>query len=155
MFVGNIAETVNAGSDIVFAAGLTDAVPPAGSDTALLTDREITSLEKLNLKISPKIAQVNMRRRETVALNLCAFKKHLYVSYPVLAGGEEKVRSEIIAYICALFTNSKGMPIAAANKKAVEARAGDFPTIAANCCPRSEFLRAARSLPRSIPRCTT
>ena len=140
VFVGNIAETVNAGSDIVFAAGLTDAVPPAGSDTALLTDREITSLEKLNLKISPKITQVNMRRRETVALNLCAFKKHLYVSYPVLAGGEEKVRSEIIAYICALFTNSKGMPIAAANKKAVEASGRGLPYYCSELLPALRIL---------------
>lgn len=107
VFVGSISETVNAGSSVVFAAGLTDAVPPAGSDTALLTDREITSLESLNLKISPKISQVNRRRRETVALNLCAFKRELYLSYPAFSGGNENVRSEIIPYILAMFKESE------------------------------------------------
>ena len=135
VFVGDIAKTVNAGSDIVFAAGLTDAVPPAGSDTALLTDREITSLEKLSLKISPKIAQVNMRLKETVALNLCAFKKHLYLSYPVQCGGEEKVRSEIVSYICALFKNSKGGRLAPVTQKAVRASGRGLPYYCSELVP--------------------
>lgn len=147
VFVGDIAETVNAGTDIVFAAGLTDAVPPAGSDTALLTDREITSLEKINLKISPKIAQVNMRRRETVALNLCAFKKHLYLSYPVLSGGEEKVCSEIIPYIRALFTRPSGGQLAEVTRRAVELSGRGIPYYCSELTPALKALAGGALTP--------
>ena len=147
VFVGDISETVNAGTDIVFAAGLTDAVPPAGSDTALLTDREITSLEKLNLKISPKIAQVNMRRRETVALNLCAFKKHLYLSYPVLSGGEEKVCSEIIQYMRALFKNAAGGALSPVTKRAVELSGRGLPYYCSELTPALKALAGGTLTP--------
>lgn len=121
VFVGDISATVNAGSDVVFAAGLTDSVPGAGADTALLTDREIDALCAVNINISPKIAQVNMRRRETVALNLCAFRKHLYLSYPLLSDGEEMVRSEIISYMSALFCDRSGKTSAPVTLPAIEA----------------------------------
>ena len=147
VFVGDIANTVNAGSDIVFAASLTDGVPPSGADTALLTDREITSLEALNLKISPKIAQVNKRSRETVALNLCAFKKHLYLSYPVLSGGEEKVRSEIIAYISALFKNPSGLKLAPVTRRAVEISGRGLPYYCSQPIPALKMLAGGRLNP--------
>ncbi|MCD8373080.1 MAG: PD-(D/E)XK nuclease family protein [Clostridia bacterium] len=121
VFVGDISTTVNTGSDVVFACGLTDAVPPAGADTALLTDREISSLEKLNLQISPKIAQVNRRCRETVALNLCAFRQSLYITYPAASGGQEQTRSEIIPYICKFFVNSGGKNISAVTSEQIKA----------------------------------
>ena len=120
VFVGNISETANSGSDVVFAAGLVGDVPPSGSDTALLTDRELTSLERLNVKVSPKISQVNRRRRETVALNLCAFKEHLYLSYPVQSGGSETVRSEIISYITAMFMQSENKRLSVVTQRALE-----------------------------------
>ena len=120
VFVGDISETVNAGSRVVFAAGLAGDVPGAGSDTALLTDRELSSLEKLNVKISPKISQVGRRRRETVALNLCAFSEHLYLSYPALFGGGQTVRSEIIPYISAMFRGAGGKRLAVVTERALE-----------------------------------
>ena len=147
VFVGDIAQTVNAGTDIVFAAGLTDAVPPAGSDTALLTDREISSLEKLDIKISPKISQVNMRRRETVALNLCSFKKQLYLSYPVLSGGEEKVRSEIISYMCALFKNLRGGQLVPVTGRAVELSGRGLPYYCSQPVPALKALAGGRLSP--------
>jgi ATP-dependent helicase/nuclease subunit B len=111
VFIGDVATTANTGSDVVFAAGLTSAVPQAGADTALLTDREITSLETLNVNISPKMQQVNARARELTALNVCAFRCQLYLSYPVRSKGVEQERSEIIAYIRALFRNAAGKPL--------------------------------------------
>ncbi len=108
VFVGDLSSTFNAGSEVVFAAQLTEDVPSSGSDTCLLTDREIASLEELDVKISPKIEQMNRRRREIAGLNLCAFRSRLYLSFPVLSSGEEKGRSEIISYISALFSYKDG-----------------------------------------------
>ena len=108
VFVGDLAATANTGSNVVFAARLTGEVPSSSSDTALLTDREISALEKVNIDISPKIRQVNMRRRELTALNICAFRKNLYLTYPVRAGGEESGVSEIISYASAVFCTENG-----------------------------------------------
>ncbi len=103
VFVGDISATANTGSDVIFAAGLTDAVPKASQDTSILTDGELTSLERLK-NVSPKISQVNRRVRELTALNVCAFAKRLYLVYPLRSGGEECGRSEIIDYALRLFT---------------------------------------------------
>lgn len=108
VFVGDIAATANTGSNIVFAARLTDAVPGASADTALLSDREITALKKADLDISPRIRQVNMRRRELTALNICAFRKQLYLTYPVRLSGEECGVSEIVSYAAAAFRTPSG-----------------------------------------------
>lgn len=114
VFVGDISATANTGSNIVFAARLTSDVPASSADTALLTDRDIAMLEEIDLDISPKIGQVNARRRETCALNICAFRKHLYLSYPANMDGEECGASEIIAYASAIFlapSGSKLVPV--------------------------------------------
>ena len=108
VFVGDLAATANTGSDVVFAARLTSDVPASSADTALLTDRDIALLEEINLDISPKIGQVNARRRETCALNICAFRKHLYLSYPANLGGEECGASEILSYASAVFLAPSG-----------------------------------------------
>lgn len=108
VFVGDIAATANTGSDVVFAARLTDDVPATSSDTSLLCDREIAALERVNFNISPKIRQVNMRRREYTALNICAFRKKLYLTYPVRSGGEESAPSEIISYASSVFRTPSG-----------------------------------------------
>ncbi len=81
VFVGDLSTCANAGSKVLFAGGLTDAVPAASQDTAILTDGELTSLEKLKIAVSPKISQVNRRVKEITALNLCAFSEKLYLVY--------------------------------------------------------------------------
>lgn len=108
VFVGDIAATANTGSEILFAASLTEGVPKNSSDTSLLTDGEIAVLERVNLDISPKIRQVNMRRREFTALNICAFRQRLYLSYPLRQGGEESGASEIVSYATATFSTKTG-----------------------------------------------
>lgn len=108
VFVGDIAATANTGSAILFAASLTEAVPKTSFDTSLLTDGEIAALGRVNLDISPKICQVNARRREQTALNICAFEDELYLTYPVRQGGEESGASEIIAYASAAFRTGQG-----------------------------------------------
>lgn len=108
VFVGDIAATANTGSDVLFVVSLTESVPKNSSDTSLLTDCEIAALERVNLGISPKIRQVNMRRRELTALNICAFRDRLYLSYPARQDGEECGASEIIAYASATFAAGHG-----------------------------------------------
>lgn len=108
VFVGDLGATANIGSDIVFAARLTGDVPRTSSDTALLTDREIAALGSVNIDISPKIRQVNLRRREFAALNICAFKNELYLSYPSRLADEESGVSEIISYAQAVFLSPQG-----------------------------------------------
>lgn len=104
VFVGDLSACANTGSKVLFVGGLTDAVPSASQDTAILTDSEITSLENIKLAVSPKIWQVNRRVREITALNLCAFSQKLYLLYPLRSGGDECGVSEIISYIEHLFT---------------------------------------------------
>ena len=108
VFIGDLSATANIGSDVVFAARLTGDVPRTSSDTALLTDREISLLERVNIDLSPKIRQVNLRRRELAALNICAFKNELYLSYPTRLADEESGVSEIITYALAVFRSAQG-----------------------------------------------
>ncbi len=142
VFVGDIAATANTGTDVVFAARLTDGVPDAGSDTALLSDREISELEKVSLEISPKIRQVNMRRRETTALNICSFRKQLYLSYPVRLGGEECGPSEIISYAAAVFRSPSGGALKALNLKKIEKSERALPYY---CCEKIPALKRLSS----------
>lgn len=120
VFVGDLAATANTGSDVVFAARLTGDVPGASADAALLTDREIGLLEDANVSITPKIRQVNARRRETVALNLCAFRKHLYLTYPLRLNGEESGISEIVQYASAIFVTPAGAKLSAIDIRRLE-----------------------------------
>ena len=120
VFVGDLTATANAGSDIVFALRLTGDVPSATADTALLTDRDIAMLEEIDLDISPKIGQVNARNKETCALNICSFKKHLYLSYPAIFEGEECGASEIISYASAIFLTASGNKLAPVSTDKIE-----------------------------------
>ena len=112
VFVGDLLKCANTGSKVVFAAGLTGDVPASGEDTAVFTDRDISSLEQLNIRISPKISQVNNRTRETAGLNMCAFSHRLHLSYPVRRGGEEGGVSRMVDYARALFCSPSGAPLA-------------------------------------------
>lgn len=122
VFVGDLSACANAGTKVLIVGGLTGAVPSASPDTAILTDGELTSMEKLKLAVSPKISQVNLRIKETTALNLSAFSKRLYLVYPVRSGGEELGVSEVIDYAKRLFIRN-GAPIDVRTTKEVAASA--------------------------------
>ncbi|MGN0808012.1 MAG: PD-(D/E)XK nuclease family protein [Candidatus Coproplasma sp.] len=110
VFVGDLSSCTNAGSKVLIIGGLTGAVPSASPDTAILTDSELNLMANVKLAVSPKISQVNLRIKETTALNLCAFSDKLYLVYPVRSGGDELGASEIIDYAKRLFTVN-GAPI--------------------------------------------
>ena len=112
VFVGGIAESRRAGAKVVLAAGMTDAVPPAGADTALLSDRDIDRLRGLAVELAPKIREVNARARETVALALCGFSERLYLTCPQAERGEAKKPGEVFVSVRSLFTaGGKALPV--------------------------------------------
>lgn len=118
VFVGDLDGTVNTGTDYVFALGLTSAIPVSGADTALLTDREIDALAQLQVNVSPKIHQVNLRQRELVALNICSFRKGLFLSYPTAGGNNAP--SEVLLYMATLFCNAKGDALSFATQRQLD-----------------------------------
>lgn len=97
VFVGDCTESKFARAEVLFATGLTDAVPRVSTDTAVINDGDIRRLSTLQVEIEPAIAQVNARAKESLALNLSSFSTMLYLSYPVRKGGEETARSEIFS----------------------------------------------------------
>lgn len=135
VFVGDIVSTVNTGSNVVFAARLTGDVPGVSLDDSLLTDREISLLESSDINISPKIRQVNARKRETAAMNVCAFRERLYLTYPARLNGEECAVSEIISYAKAAFLSPSGMPLSVLNLKRIEKTGRALPYYASEKLP--------------------
>lgn len=134
VFISDLSACANAGCKILFVGGLTDAVPAASQDTAILTDGELTSLEKLKIAVSPKISQVNRRVKEITALNLCAFSQKLYLIYPLRAGGEECGASEVVEYVKSLFTINGGK-FSALPVKAFSETAENFAYVCARPAP--------------------
>ncbi|MCD8307077.1 MAG: PD-(D/E)XK nuclease family protein [Clostridia bacterium] len=108
VFVGDISATANTGSEVVFCARLTSAVPSVQTDSALLSDKDLVYLESHAIAVAPKIKQINMRSRETTALNVCSFRRRLILSYPARLGAEESTPSEIISYATSIFLNDDG-----------------------------------------------
>ncbi len=103
VFVGDVTESRFERVKTLFVVGLTEELPPVSRDSAVITDGEMEKLEKVKVEIEPKIAQVNARARESIALNLCAFEKNLYISYPLQKGGQAAEKSEIYKDIEKLF----------------------------------------------------
>ena len=109
VFVGDIADSRIEKVRVLFAAGMTDEVPRSSEDTALVSDREIEKLAEVKTRLEPTIAEVNLRNRESVSLNLCTFTEKLYLSYPLAADGSEPALSEILRYVDGLFADKKGL----------------------------------------------
>lgn len=145
VFVGDLLKCANTGSEVVFVAGLTGDVPASGDDTAVLTDRDITSLDALNIKISPKIEQVNRRTRETAGLNLCAFRRALHLSYPARKGGEEGGVSRIVDYARALFCSPSGGALAPLTGRNFRRTAGNLKYLCSSPAPALRALASADS----------
>ena len=103
VFVGDISSSRIEKTKVLFVAGLTDAVPHCADDTALVSDKEIERLATFKTLIEPTVAEVNIRTRESVCLNICAFTDKLYLSYPLSADGTAPTASEILRYVNGVF----------------------------------------------------
>lgn len=147
VFVGSLSESKKPASKVLFAARLTSDVPPAGMDTALISDRDIDRLRALKVEIQPKIREVNARAAENVALSLAGFFERLYLSYPLSAKGKECKRSGIIDFARGAFTLG-GKPLGVLTRGALE-RSERFSAAAYTrylACAASEKVPAVREL---------
>lgn len=104
VLVGDLTDGKFARAEVLFCTGLSDDLPRVAQDTAVITDGEIERLSELSVQIEPAIAVVNARARESLALNLCAFKRRLYLSRPLRRGDTETAESEVLAYAERLFS---------------------------------------------------
>lgn len=95
VFVGDATESKFTRTKILFACGLTNALPRVSMDTAVISDGEIKRLREIQLEIEPAIAVVNARARESLALNLTSFEEAIYFTYPNTFIGEETEAGEI------------------------------------------------------------
>lgn len=108
VFIGDITESRIEKVDVLFAVGMTEDVPSSSSDTAIISDKEIAKLAQVKTLIEPTVAEVNLRARECVCLNLCTFLSELHLSYPLMADGSEPSVSDVFRYIDAVFMTPTG-----------------------------------------------
>lgn len=108
VFVGDVTDSRIEKVRALFVVGMTDDVPRNTDDTALISDREIEKLAEVKTLLEPTVAEVNLRSRECVALNLCTFLEGLFLSYPLNANGEEPALSEVFRYVNGLFCTPSG-----------------------------------------------
>lgn len=108
VFVGDISSSRIEKVGVLFAVGMTEDVPRNSQDTALVSDRDIEKLAEVKTLLEPSVAQVNLRTRESVCLNLCTFTDRLYLSYPMNADGSMPTLSEILRYVRGLFRTENG-----------------------------------------------
>ena len=116
VFVGDITDSRIEKVGILFALGMTEEVPRAATDAAIVSDKEIARLAEVQALLEPTVAEVNLRGRESVCLNLCTFLRELHVSYPLSADGSEPALSDIFRYIDAAFCGEDGKPLARKKK---------------------------------------
>ena len=134
VFVGDLADSRIEKVHTLFALGMTEEVPRFAHDTAIISDKEIANLAQVKTLLEPTVAQVNLRSRESVCLNLCTFTNGLFLSYPLSADGNEPAVSEIFHYIDNIFCDENGNAIA--RKKAFDE--DEFPYA---CCAPTPAVR--------------
>lgn len=108
VFIGDISQSRIEKVSVLFAMGMTEDVPSSAGDTAIVSDQEIKKLQSVRAYLEPTVAEVNLRTRESVCLNLCTFMDELHFSYPLSMDGSEPAVSEIFRYIDEVFTDGQG-----------------------------------------------
>ena len=111
VFIGDITDSRIEHASVLFAMGMTDAIPRNGTDTAIISDKEIQRLADVKALLEPTVAEVNRRSRESACLNLCTFTQSLCLSYPLSADGSEPAISEVFRYLDRLFCGMDGKAI--------------------------------------------
>lgn len=140
VFVGDITDSRVQRAHTLFAVGMTDDVPRRSSDTAIVSDKEIKRLSEVQALLEPTVAEVNLRARESVGLNLCAFTHALHCSYPLASDGSEPSLSEVFLYLHRLFAPSgKKLP------RAKALSAADLPYVCSAPVPAVRQLLSEKS----------
>lgn len=105
VFVGSVKDSRIEKVRVLFALGLTEDVPSVAVDAAIVSDKEIARLAEVKTLLEPTVAEVNLRSRESVCLNLCTFLDELHLTYPLSADGSEPALSDIFRYVNAAFAD--------------------------------------------------
>ena len=114
VYVGECKDVKIKRVDILYAVGISGNIPFAKSDSALLSDGDLASLDEFKIIVEPKIKIVNKREKENVCLAFMSFNKKLNVSYSsVDCSGKGAIKSEIITYLTKIFD----LPINSERKK--------------------------------------
>lgn len=140
VFVGNVTESRIEKVQLLFAMGMTEQVPGVAQDTAIVSDKEIARLQEVKAMLEPTVAEVNLRHRESVCLNLCAFLEELHLSYPLTADGNEPAVSEIFHYVDQAFVQQDGNALERRKKITDE----DFSYLCGGVAPAIRQLLLAR-----------
>ena len=120
VFLGDITDSRIEKVRVLFAVGMTDEVPRSGVDASIVSDKEIARLAEVKAMLEPTVAEVNLRARESVCLNLCAFTDELHLTYPLGVDGNEPSLSEIFRYIDRLFCGKDGKKLTREKKLSSE-----------------------------------
>lgn len=121
VFVGDLTDSRIERVSVLFAMGLTDAVPRASDDANLITDQDKEELKKVNAYLEPMVQEVNLRNRESLSLNLCAFTEKLYLSYPMGANGDSPAISDVFRYVNGAFIDEAKKDFSDEDKKNISA----------------------------------
>ncbi|MBR3804841.1 MAG: PD-(D/E)XK nuclease family protein [Clostridia bacterium] len=81
VYVGECKDVKIKSAKVLYAVCLNGDVPFTQSDTALLSDGDLSVLDGFNVIVEPKIKSVNDREKENVAVSLCSFTEKLKISY--------------------------------------------------------------------------
>ncbi len=111
VFVGDVADSRIGKTHTLFALGMTEDVPRIASDTAIISDKEIARLQDVKACLEPTVAEVNLRSRESVCLNLISFGDCLHLSYASTDDGSEPALSDIFRYVHANVCNVTKEPL--------------------------------------------
>ncbi|MCD8200662.1 MAG: PD-(D/E)XK nuclease family protein [Clostridia bacterium] len=148
--VGDISQSINPGTDYLFAVGMTNAVPYAREDTSLLTERDLEEIKSVGriadgaaLLAKLRFPDRNAGYRETAGLNVASFGKEIYLSYPLREEGkDDTVPSEIVSYVRKMFCDGPEGGTGKDLEVTDMAKAcGDRKFLAALCSNRTAALR--------------
>lgn len=103
VFVGDSTDSRIERVRVLFAFGMTDALPRSSDDANLITDQDKIKLQEIQAYLEPMVEEVNLRNRESFALNLCTFTDALHLSYALGSNGEDPALSEVFRYIKGAF----------------------------------------------------
>ena len=142
VFIGDVTDSRIEHAHTLFVVGMTDAVPRNGSDTAIISDKEIARLADVKAMIEPTVAEVNLRNRESACLNLCAFSHTLHLSYSLSTDGSEPSLSDVFRYVNQIFcADEEGNPLPRVKKMSAD----DFPYQCSAATPAIRQLLISKS----------
>lgn len=104
VYVGECKDVKIKSVPILYAVNLIGDLPFAKSDTALLSDGDLSVLDGFDVIVEPKIKAVNEREKENVLISLCSFKEKLKISYSLSDSvGNQAYKSDVIKSLQKIF----------------------------------------------------